>query len=654
MSLAPHWYLWTLLVPVYFLAWSLLGAFAALESNWRRLAFTLGLGSAAAVLLTILSAPVTRSIGTSLGLAAGFSVLGSIFLWKKFPKSGSWRLQFSPWHVALFLWLGATLFLVARIAWRLDFHDQMRTQCHPAVVEAMLRGNFPPSLQVFPNIPLKYHFGGDLLATLFAYVFGLSGYRAIDFLQVFGWFSAALGLYALGRQLGWNRFLSFLGTQWILLAAGWLYLLKPWLGLDPALATVDYNWPDSYVIFQRYLNPGVISYFFQTPYCLGLPVFFTYLAMFHQWTQSRSAGLLTVCAILLGAFSLIHVTLFLGSLGCTLGILAIQPLVRQASWKRSLAEIAGVASAALAIALILGGFFTTSKDYASGLLVFHWPPGYLRHALDAGRAPISLSQAALWHLATLGSLCLWIGPAAVAALVLTRKNYRPMLIFFLFFAAGSFAFPQFFHYRLSWDIIKWFTAFQFGAIFLILSVAATIKRFRMVVFALLALSALLDTVPSYRLLYGLGILGPESYQGKQRGWHFARIPPRTPWVEFMDGLLRNQPWREMVLSSRGISDALSIYTGQAMASMDFNTIAFGVRGDLTRNRNSEIAALTTNFNLDQVKQGQIRWIFYGCKEFDQTFSEKAKNALQDAVFSQKAIEISVPPNLGCWKLYRLP
>lgn len=648
------WYRWTLLLPYFFLAWQSLGFFSW-DCNWRRASLTLGLGGAWLVLLTMLSAPWTHSLGLSLALGAGAAAgLGLAFSRLSNSAPGSWQLELSPAHLLLLAWLGFTAFMVARIAWRFDFHDQMRTQCHPAVVEAILRGNFPPHLQVFPEIPLKYHFAGDLLASIFAYCFGLPGFRAIDWLQILGWLSAGLCLYSACRELGMNRFLSLIGLHWALLAGGWLYLLKPLLGISPAAAVGDYNWPDSYVVFQRYLNPGVISYFFQTPYCIGLPVFFTYLALLQKWLKQRGLLPLTICAVLLGAFSLIHVTLFLGSLGCTMAVLAGQSVFEKIPWRRSLLECAAVSGAAVALALFLGGFFSRSPDYSSGLLAFHWPPGYLRYALDAGKYQPTAYQSFLWYLCTLGSLVIWGIPVVSLAAFGLKKNYRPISLFLLCFALGSFAFPQFFYYRLSWDIIKWFTAFQLSLILLTLLTASELKSGKTLVFAALLTASVLDTLPSYRLLYGLSIAGPQDYQGKQRKWFYAKIPPHSPLYDFLRNSFRDRPWSELVLATRATSDAISIYTGQAMASADFNTIAFGVRDDLTKKRNDAINAINKNFNPPAMRNAGIRWLVYSCTEFDREFPQASQEALQKSVFSGEMLEIKVPAEAGCWKIYFRP
>ena len=649
MSFAPIWYRWILLVPFYALAWQCLRT-VALPSAWHRLSLSTGLGTAAIVLLTMLSAPWTGDLGFSLILGSGLAALLAWLLRSPEPRSIPWTLSFSGWHLALLLWVAWTSLMVGIIGFRFDFHDQMRTQGHPAVIEALLRGNFPPHLQAFPQIPLKYHFGGDLLAALLAYVFGLSGVQAINVLQLGGWIFANLCLYSLCRSLGLNRLLTLLAMNWVLLAAGWLYLLKPWLGL-PALGQ-DGQWPDNYVIFGRYLNPGVFSYFFQTPYALGLPVFFTYLAIFQSWLRQKSLGILILCLVLHGALSVIHITLFLGALGCALAAILGQWVFAGDSWKKRLSEALVFFVVVLAIGLCLGGFFSRSDSYSSGLLVFQWPPGYLRYA---SKQAIGLGDSLLWYFATLGSLVLWMVPALfLVGKSFLNRRYHPMQFFFFCFATGAFLFPQFFHYRLSWDIIKWFTAFQISLILLVVLSASMVQRGRLLIIVCILISSILDTLPSYRMLTGLSFGNAGQYQGKQKDWFKLKIDNNLPWLRFLEGKLRGHPWREMVLAPPRLSDSLSIVSGQSMASLDYNTVAFGVRPEILQRRRADIQGLLQSFDLERMKASPVRWLIFPCKEFDKSFSPASRSAVEAAAISGKLLQIHVPNELGCWKVFRTP
>ncbi|HKX12652.1 MAG TPA: hypothetical protein VJP40_05820, partial [bacterium] len=405
---------WLWLVPFFGLAWRWVGLNGF--SAWRRLPFVAVLGLALAAFGTLLSSHFFPGIGPSLHVAAFAALCLFLFdLWRR-PRLGvSWAYHFSLWHLWLLLWIAGSACLVALIVIKTDFHDQIRIQGHAAAVESMMRGNLPPHLQAFPEVALKYHFGGDLVAAILGYTLGLPALQAIDALQVGGWVLANLCLYGLARGLGLSRPFSILALHWVLLAAGWAYLF------DPSLA-----WPDSHLVFRKNLNPGVFSYAFQTPYALGFPLFFTYLASLKEWTLKPDLRRLGLAALILGTLSFFHIAFFFGSLACTLGMLAARPLWGEASWHSALIQAALMLAIALLIAISAGGFFSPSEAYNRSVLAWSWPPGYLRHAPNPRAAPLSLLLMMAWYLSTLGSLLLWALPVCALALRDLRNRPRPL------------------------------------------------------------------------------------------------------------------------------------------------------------------------------------------------------------------------------------
>src|SRR5262249_41710778 len=150
-----------------------------------------------------------------------------------------------------------------------------------------------------------------------------------------------------------------------------------------------FHWPDNYIVFQHYINPGTISYFFQTPYCLGFPVFFAYLALLQRWVETRRWPVLALASVLLGSLSLIQIMLFATGMGATLVILFSQWLFEKKPFLKSGADCALLFFPAVILGYRLGGMLERSSQYAKGLIVFHWPPGYLHYATLAGRLELS-------------------------------------------------------------------------------------------------------------------------------------------------------------------------------------------------------------------------------------------------------------------------
>ncbi len=181
------WIRWIFLLPFFILFWLVLSAFTRISSGYRRFFLTLSLAAALMVLGTAFWGRWTHSfelsfILNSLSAALGIAVLRQ----RKDPRPKSqWKIQWSWGLLAVLLFIVSTTIMVSSIALRFDFHDQLRTQGHLPLVESMLRGNFPPHMMVFPQIPLKYHYGGDLFSAILAWVMGISAHRAIDIAMIY-------------------------------------------------------------------------------------------------------------------------------------------------------------------------------------------------------------------------------------------------------------------------------------------------------------------------------------------------------------------------------------------------------------------------------------------------------------------------------------
>src|SRR5262249_14439041 len=172
------------------------------------------------------------------------------------------------------------------------------------------------------------------------------------------------------------------------------------------------------------------SYFFQTPYCAGLSVFFLTLALVFRAADSDSPPDLAAAIFALGALSIFQVSLFFSSC-LSLGFLWLYRRFRiRQAWKAFLLEGALIFVGTVGLALLLGGFFNGSAAYSKGLLSFHWPPGYLRYATQASRQAVTGTQALLWYFSTLGSLVLLFPLALIWMVRRAWKNTDFESLFF--------------------------------------------------------------------------------------------------------------------------------------------------------------------------------------------------------------------------------
>lgn len=630
-----------LLLPHFFLAWGLVSK--------HRLFLSAGLGICLLLLSTVLAGRFTHDLGTALAISAGVAAaLGiGLALFDK-QKNNSLAVKLSPALLLYGLIAGALAVLVARVAWLFLFHDQMPTQGHMALVASLLRGNFPPHLMAFPDIALKYHFGGDLLSAIFSWTLGISNFRAIDLTQISGWILMSLGVWALARENKIPAAFTVPLLLWAALGGGWAYLLKPWL--DPS--ALSFAWPHSYVVFGRHLNPGTISNFFMLPYSLGMGLWFVYLVFFSIAIKQSQRKPWILAALVLASLALVQVTFFATLLLVSLEVLLVQAWKDRSQAKRCLQVCLLLALLSTVLALAMGGFFTSSASYSSGLLQFQWPPGYLRNATVGTHAPLSLRQSWLWYMATFGSMVFLAPLFSWLSLASLKKNFDYLTAFLLLYAWQSFLLPQFFQYRLSWDIIKWFTGFHLAMPLLIVLIWSRVSTRKFLVSAMLGILLFLDILPSLRFLLDLGWKSPATVHQSYRRWWTVAASGVGPEFEPLFKALKSEPWDELVLSDPAFSEKIARSIGQAMAQVDPNTVSFGVRAELLQQRSKSIERLKKNFSWEDFESSSIEWIVFSCQEFQRQFSPSSQQAISQAVSEGRLQSLSYSQGPTCLNIFK--
>ncbi|MCE9624063.1 MAG: hypothetical protein K8R69_01220 [Deltaproteobacteria bacterium] len=606
MALHPLWYRWLCLLPFLFYSWLLLGLPQKPLSDFLRFSLSLALGSALLVCTTILFGKGTHQLPSALLLGSSATALGSIVLVWQVPsclRGQGWKLEWSPSLIPLWL------------------------------------------------IALKYHYGADVFGAVMSYVTGLPAYLAIDITQSFGWFLTMLMLYGFCREAGLNRGFSGMAALWVMLGAGWAYLLQPWLA-SHTLDAKNLIWPHSYIIFSRHLNPGTVSNFFMTPYSLGLPLFFAYLTLWTRWTRSREMIYLVLAAFLCGALAIIQVTFFISLLFISGVLLVVEKVWGQKNWKTLAIQIGVLTGISVPLALALGGFLASSQGYSPHSLIFHWPPGYLKNATWWARIPITPSQGFLWYLATFGSLVFLALPCFFFALRSALKKRNSVLWFLTLYAAQCFVIPQFFQYRLTLDIIKWFTGFQITAVLVIVFLfSESRKKFLLAIF--LVPLMMMDLVAPTRFLYDLAFLSAKDMPEDHRRWWYKtpQLRPPSPDLQRVLSLLRQYPWSEVVFSPYFTAAPIAWYGGQSVSEIDPNTGYFGVKPEIMQERRALTASLAKEFQWERMAMSPIRWIAFSCSDYEKTFTDVSKESIALAVQSGQMQDLSFTMGPACWKLF---
>jgi hypothetical protein len=342
----------------------------------------------------------------------------------------------SPWQ-----WVIAVLAagVIAPMALRWSFHDEATIAGHMAFAAEMQNGVYPPRHPTFPAFELRYHYGFDVVAAAATALARLRVDQAMD--------AVTLPCFA------WTGALAFrLGETWAARpraqAAGvFAAVLLLFGGGAPTLCAPGWPPPVPILIGQcavrgLSLNPPFVSYFFQHPWTVGVPL--ALAALIVASDAARGAGRLAALGILLLALSFTQIVLFLAASGA---LLAAEAVPRAAERDGALGVLLLAARRVLLLAAVivlviaaarrLGGFFAPPPDGASSGVVFH--PGVTGTPGDALR----------WHLGSFGLLL----PLGLAGLF-TRTRGRIALAALV---AGGLLVLNVVRYGLSWDAVKFGT-----------------------------------------------------------------------------------------------------------------------------------------------------------------------------------------------------
>jgi len=158
----------------------------------------------------------------------------------------------------------ATL-LVAPMALSWAFHDEMFFTGHMSIASQMLNDVYPPHHLTFPSVELRYHYGFSLLCATLSAVARLPVESAVDFATLSLWFYTWCLLWLLGERLiskGWGHVTAAL----VLFGGGMTFFASP------SAAPLEWSLLGLGTVENAILNPPMVSYFFQHPWTIGLPL----------------------------------------------------------------------------------------------------------------------------------------------------------------------------------------------------------------------------------------------------------------------------------------------------------------------------------------------------------------------------------------------
>jgi len=301
----------------------------------------------------------------------------------------------------------------------LNFHDEAYFNGHFAIIAHLQNGTYPPRYLYEPSLPLRYHYGFDLAGAIVTGLLRVRLDQAIDILTLTLWPLMFLLLWRVGERVGGRR-AGLLVAFAVCFSTGWC-----------ALCSVN----------EARTNPPFLSYFFQHPWSIGVPIFCLVILQRAALARldSRFFGLLAlVCSLVM--LSLCQAVLFI-AIVVALGINEAWKLMRHPN--RTEAYLFLSLGASLVGAKLAGGFFVSGPFPQAGEL---FGTGfYLRHFSD-GHAVLGQL---LWNFETFGLLLI------LGILGLLRVAHDK--VFWTILALFPFVVINFLGYRHSWDIVKFAT-----------------------------------------------------------------------------------------------------------------------------------------------------------------------------------------------------
>ncbi len=219
---------------------------------------------------------------------------------------------------------------------------------HLSITSEIENGVYPPRHLSFPELELRYHYGFDLLVAAVAAIVRLRADHAIDLVTLLAWGYSWCLVWETGERLigrGWGG-----GTAAVVLFGGGI----PFFSSAPTLA---WRLAGLGTVGEHDLNPPVVSYFFQHPWTLGIPLAFATVLVVSErdapapWARSAAIGVLLV------ALSFCQIVLFL----CLAGALLVaEPAAEgKIAWRRAFRPLL-LLGTVLLVASHLHGFFAPS------------------------------------------------------------------------------------------------------------------------------------------------------------------------------------------------------------------------------------------------------------------------------------------------------
>ena len=373
---------------------------------------------------TTASARVFGSFDRGLWIATtALAIGGYLMVWRSPLVCARRRPPASAW-----MWPTAVLssLPIAIMAFGGGFFDEDFPNGHRGIIAQLQNGEYPPRNTLFPEYPLRYHYGFNVVCAGMTAMTRMSVSNAMDTVVVVCWALSWCLLWVLGDRLAWRG-----AGKWTALATLWGsggMAVMAWYLVSSSDRPISALLVGKHMsVADLAINPCVLAYFFQKPFALGIPLALAvlYVSADHRLEWRHYRGL--VLCVLLAALSVAHAVLFV----VILPSLAVSEVFGARRW-----GVLWTVAGSLLLAAVMGGMlFTGLPEGASiGLETRVWP-------LKNG-----FFSVLTWHAVTFGALL----PLGFAGFFFLRRQR----LLFALLTAGCLIVPNLVRYQHTWDIVK--------------------------------------------------------------------------------------------------------------------------------------------------------------------------------------------------------
>jgi hypothetical protein len=358
--------------------------------------------------------------------------------------------------------LGATVLATAPIIGPTlfrNFWDEEFIGAHHAIIAHLQNGAYPPRYLYAPWLPLRYHYAFDVAAAIITGIFRIRPDHAIDVLTLTLWPCTFLLLWRVGSCIGGRRAGPFVAFS--VCFAGTLPLWCSGNNNAPLLTVIAEHVLGECMIGSEAINHPFISYFFQHPWSLGVPVFALIVL---QWSAFRKQQFHAVRPILLLAslalLSLAELALLITTV-VAMGLVELWRLAHNRD--RRAAYILLLLAGSLPAAKLMGGFLVSGAYPSSGGF---FGTGIVLRDFSSFTAVV---KQLLWNVESFGPVLL----LGLVGLAFVKQKQ----LFLATLAVIGLGIANLLRYKYTWDIAK-FGSVSFIALALASGVALVEMRKR--------------------------------------------------------------------------------------------------------------------------------------------------------------------------------